>query len=679
MKLLIILFSFAFCLLPVVSIAQEDEDEKDSKFCNEIENKKAIKLYEEGTNKKKTPKKGDRIIALTKCLELEPDFAEANWAMAKEIIVHCKLDNKPFSPAVPYLQQAIASCPKIHSEPYYYIGFHFYEETKNDSAIRYLKKFIDFKDDDDKKFAKDYEAEIYQAKEMIKYAKKETELKKKIVPFSPTVVKGVSTPKDEYLAFISPDDQMCFYTRKLPVINKNQVYTTDKEVEVFMVSKKDNTNVFSSGEPMPYPFNESGDNQGGCTITIDNKRLYFAMMKQEGGNQPNCDIYVSENHGGEWEPIKKLSANVNHPVYWDSQPTVSADGNTIYFASDRPGGFGGIDIYFTTKDPKTGAWSVPKNAGPKINTSGDEKTPFIHSDSETLYFSSNGHFGFGGYDIFYIRKDDKHEWLEAENIGYPINTEADDTGFFVSTDSKTGYFFSYDEGKMRGKGVGRYDLFSFELYKEARPQETTFLKGDVKDNAGNKIEGAKVEITNTVTKEKTKAVVDSTTGTFMVAVNLKKKDDVLITVKKDDYAFSSQVVSVKDASIDNKPKPISLEMNEAKQGSSFVINNLYYNTNSADMKQESFVVLDAFVEFLKENPTMTIEVQGHTDNVGQAAANEALSANRAFTVKSYLETKGIEGKRIAAKGFGPKKPIADNGTEDGRAKNRRTEFLITGK
>lgn len=238
MKLLIILFSFAFCLLPVVSIAQDDEDEKDSKFCNEIENKKAIKLYEEGTNKKKTPKKGDRIIALTKCLELEPDFAEANWAMAKEIIVHCKLDNKPFSPAVPYLQQAIASCPKIHSEPYYYIGFHFYEETKNDSAIRYLKKFIDFKDDDDKKFAKDYEAEIYQAKEMIKYAKKETELKKKIVPFSPTVVKGVSTPKDEYLAFISPDDQLCFFTRKLPVINKNQVYTTDKEVEVFMVSKK---------------------------------------------------------------------------------------------------------------------------------------------------------------------------------------------------------------------------------------------------------------------------------------------------------------------------------------------------------------------------------------------------------------------------------------------------------
>ncbi len=679
MKSLITLLSIIFCLTPYSALAQDEDEEKESKYCNEMENKKAIKLYEEGTNKKKTPKKGDRIAALTKCLELEPDFAEANWAMAKEIIVHCKLDNKPFSPAVPFLQQAIISCPKLHSEPYYYIGFHFYEETKNDSAVKYLKKFIEFKDDDDKKFAKDYDAEMYQAKEMIKYAKKETELKKKIVPFLPTVVKGVSTPRDEYLAFIAPDDQLCFFTRKLPVINKNQVYATDKEVEVFMVATKDNTSLFNAGEPMPYPFNESGDNQGGCTISIDNKRLYFAMMKQEGGNQPNCDIYVSENQGGEWQPIKKLSANVNHPVYWDSQPTLSADGNTIYFASDRPGGFGGIDIYLTTKDPKTGAWSVPKNAGQKINTSGDEKTPFMHSDSETLYFSSNGHFGFGGYDIFYIRKDDKHEWLEAENIGYPINTEADDTGFFVSTDSKTGYFFSYDEGKMRGKGVGRYDLFAFELYKEARPQETTFLKGDVKDNAGNNIQGAKVEITNTVTKEKTQAVVDSTSGTFMVAVNLKKKDDVLITVKKDDYAFSSQIVSVKDASFDNKPKAVSLEINEAKEGSSFVINNLYYNTNSADIKKESFVVLDAFLEYLKENSTTTIEVQGYTDNVGQALANEALSANRAFTVKNYLEEKGINGKRITAKGLGPKKPIADNTNEDGRAKNRRTEFLITGR
>jgi outer membrane protein OmpA-like peptidoglycan-associated protein len=522
--------------------------------------------------------------------------------------------------------------------------------------------------------------ELYNSKEMIKYVKKESELKKKIVPFDPKVVTGISTKTDEYLAYISPDDKMCFFTRKVPLRSMNTVKALDGEKEVFMVAARDKTGLFNSGVQMSPPFNTTDDNQGGCTISIDNKVLYFAMSRFEGGNQPNCDIYISKSDGDDnWSEISKIGANVNHPVYWDSQPTLSADGNSLYFASDRPGGFGGIDIYITRKDPKTGVWGVPQNAGNKINTKGNEKTPFIHSDSETLYFSSDGHFGFGGMDIFFIRKNEKGEWLEAENIGYPINTEADDVGFLVSTDSKTGYFFSYDEGKMRGKGVGRYDLYSFELYKEARPQETTFLSGEMKDKSGNKIEGAKVEITNTVTKEKTLAVVDSTKGTFMVAVNLKKKDDLLVTVKKDDYAFSSNVVSIKEASFVNQPKPISIEVNEASAGSSFVLNNLYYNTNSADLKKESFIVLESFAEYLKENSTITIEIQGHTDNVGAVKANEALSANRAYTVKAYLEEKGIDGKRITAKGFGPNKPIAENTTEEGRAKNRRTEFLITGK
>lgn len=679
----ILLFSFN-------SFSQDDEEEDkgSKKFCNEIDNKEALKLFEKATDKKKY-KKPERLEFLRKCLAAEPEFAEANLAMGNEIVVTSKLNNKSFSPAIPYFYRAIASCPQIHSEPYYFIGFNYYEEVKNDSAIKYLEKFIKFKDEDMKKFAKDYEAEIYQAKEMVKYAKKEGELKKKIVPFDPKVVKGVSTERDEYLAYISPDDKLCFFTRKVPVDSKNTVYASDKQKEVFMLAERDKTGVFNNGELMPPPFNVTDDGQGGPSISIDNKKLYFSMTRNEGGAQQNCDIYVSENINDEWRDIKKLSANVNHPIYWDSQPTVSADGNTIYFVSDRPGGLGGLDIYYTIRDPKTNEWSVPKNAGSKVNTSGDEKTPFIHSDSETLYFSSNGHFGFGGYDIFYIRKNDKKEWLDAENIGYPINTEADDTGFFVSRDSKMGYFFSFDEGKMRGKGVGRYDLYSFELYKEARPQEVVFFSGEIKDKVGNVIDGGRVEVTNTVTKEKTHALLDSSSGKFMVAVNVKAKEDLLITVKKNDYAFSSKVVSVKDiiaAATSAKPntpapepKPVKMEIDEAKTGSSFVLNNLLYNTNSADLKKESFIVLESFIEYLKDNPTIRIEIQGHTDNVGNAAANQALSANRAYTVKAFLEEKGIDGKRISAKGYGSSKPIADNTTEEGKSKNRRTEFLITEK
>ena len=676
----------SFFLIYSISFFAQDEEEGSSKFCVEIDNKKALKLYEKATDKKKY-KKPERLAFIRECLAEEPDFAEANLFMAREIIVHCRLENKPYAPAVPYLKKAIAICPQIHSEPYYYIGFSYYEEAKNDSAVKYLQQFIKFRDEDDKKFSKEYETQMYNSKEMVKFAKKETELKKKIVPFDPKVVTGISTKVDEYLAYISPDDKMCFFTRKVPLKSMNTVKALDGEKEVFMVAARDKTGLFNAGLQMSPPFNTTDDNQGGCTISIDNKVLYFAMSRFEGGNQPNCDIYMSKSEGDDyWSDISKISANVNHPVYWDSQPTLSADGNSLYFASDRPGGYGGIDIYVTKKDPKTGVWGVPQNVGPKINTRGDEKTPFIHSDSETLYFSSGpnrqgdgGHFGFGGMDIFFIRKNDKGDWLEAENIGYPINTEADDVGFLVSTDSKTGYFFSYNEGKMQGKGVGKYDLYSFELYKEARPQETTFMSGEVKDKSGNIIEGAQVELTNTVTKEKTLAVVDSTKGTFMVAVNLKKKDDLLITVKKDNYAFSSKVVSIKEATFEKQPTPVKIEINEAAAGSSFVLNNLYYNTNSADLKKESFVVLESFAEYLTENPSITIEIQGHTDNVGAAKANEALSANRAYTVKAYLEEKGVDGKRITAKGFGPNKPIAENTSEDGRAKNRRTEFLITAK
>jgi len=655
----------------------QDDDAPSKKLCNEDLNKKAIAFWEKGTDKKKY-KKPERLDFLKKALELEPDFAEAHLAMGFELAARCKLENRAFTPTLPFFYKAISNCPQIHSEPYYYIGFDYYERHMNDSAIKYLKKFIDFKDDDEKKFAKDWSAEVYQAKMMVKSAKKENALKKN-VQFDPKVVKGVSTERDEYLAYISPDDKSCYYVRRVPVNNMGQAYASDKEKEVFMISSRDKTGMFDRGEPMSAPFNTSDDNQGGCSISIDNKSLYFAMMRQEGGPQANCDIYVTDYNGAEWSEIRKLSANVNHPKYWDSQPTIAADGLTLYFASDRPGGFGGVDLYVTKKDPTTGQWSMPQNLGPEINTAGDEKTPFIHSDSETLYFSSNGHFGFGGFDIYFVRKNEKGEWAEPENIGSPINGPNDDTGFFVSSDTKTGYFFSFeDEGKVRGRGVGRYDLYSFDLYKEARPQQISFIKGVVKDTEGNQVSGAVVEIKDAVTKQKSFATVDSASGEYMVAI--KKQNDVILTVKKDDIAFNTKVIKVAELPKESvEPKELDLKVEEAKAGSSFVIENILYNTNSAEIMQESRVFLETFAEYLKENSKVKIEIQGHTDNVGNLKDNEALSTNRAFSVKSMLEEYGVDGKRIMAKGFGPSKPIADNNTEAGRAKNRRTEFLIREK
>lgn len=672
---------YTLCLLLIAAFhsAQDDEENKEAKkWCNESIEKKAISLYEKGLDKKKY-KKPERLEFLKKAMELEPDFAEAYLAVGFEFALTCRVDNKPYTITLPFFYKAIGLCPQIHSEPYYYIGYDYYERRMNDSAIKYLQKFIAFKDDDQKKFAKAevWEGEMYQAKMMIKSAKKELGLKKN-VPFDPKVITGVSTERDEYLAYVSPDDKACYFVRRLPIQNMNRVSASDSDKEVFMIARRDKTGTFDKGERMSAPFNTTDDNQGGCSISIDNKNLYFAMSREEGGPQANCDIYVSDFSNGEWGEIRKLSASVNDRKYWDSQPTIASDGLTLYFVSDRPGGYGGTDIYFTRKDPKTGQWSVPQNLGPAINTPGQERTPFIHSDSETLYFSSDGHFGFGKLDIFYARKNEKGEWEEPENIGSPINSFNDDTGFLVSSDTKTGYFFSYDEGKVRGRGIGKTDFYGFDLYKEARPQQISFVKGSVRDSAGNNVSGASIEIKDTKTKQVSFATIDSANGEYMIAV--KKKNDLVLTVKKDDIAFNVKVLHVKEVPpIEEKPVELNLEVREAKEGGRFVIDNIQYNTNSAEIKTESRIILESFAQYLKENPKLRVEIQGHTDNVGNPKDNEALSSNRAFSVKALLEEFGTDGKRIQAKGFGQNRPIADNTTEEGRAKNRRTEFQILEK
>ncbi len=668
-------FFTLFVVIPCVFNAQEEDDKKNAGFCVPIEDKKAIAFYEKGKDRKKY-KKPERLQYLLKALELEPDFAEANLAMGFELVARCKLENKPFTPTVPFFMKAIAVCPQIHSEPYYYIGFDYYEKTQNDSAIKYLQKFLDFKDEDEKKYANDFAEEQYQAKMMIRSAKKEMGLRKN-VQFDPRVVKGVSTERDEYLAYISPDDKNCFFVRRLPIKNLNQVYASDGEKEVFMRAVRTANGEFTGGEPLEAPFNASDDNQGGCSISIDNKHLYFAMMRMEGGLQPNCDLYVSDFNGEYWSDIRKVSPLINDPKYWDSQPSISADGNSLYFASDRPGGFGGIDLYVSKKDMTTGQWTAPQNLGPMVNTAGDEKTPFIHSDSETLYFSSTGHFGFGEYDIFYVRQNAKGEWMEPENIGSPINGSTDDTGFFVSSDAKTGYFFSYNEGKVNGKGIGRWDLFSFDLYEEARPNAIGFVKGSIKNN-DSIVQGAIVELKDVETKKVNYALVDSSSGEFMAAV--KKQNKVLLTVKKEGVAFNSTMLDASQLPDAGKEATtMEVKLQSANEGESFILNNLYYATNSAEIQIQSKVVLENFAEYLKQHKNMVIEIQGHTDNVGNLSDNMALSSNRAYSVKNLLEEFGVAAERITAKGYGPTVPVADNTSEAGRALNRRTEFKIIKK
>ncbi|MFI5164524.1 MAG: OmpA family protein, partial [Bacteroidia bacterium] len=637
----------------------------------------------------------ERIKFLEQCVEEDPNYAPANY----ELGLHWQRRADEASGAScdkceQYFLAVIRNCPKYHSNPYFFLGMLYYNRSKYDSAIRYARLFLDFKEDDVKKYDKlRYERFRVDAKDIIRFSNFNKEIYEHPVPYDPKILPGVSTPRDEYLPFISPDNEIIFFTRVLPVNQINMTWHSGSDHELFCYSERQANGKFSEGQPMPSPPFNQHNNEGGASITIDNKHIYFTV-----NDNGNFDIYTSDFVNGEWGAVRSVGKMVNSEESWDSQPSISADGKTLYFASNRPGGYGGVDIWKTEKDA-AGNWKAPVNLGSNINTEGDEKSPFLHWDSKTLYFSSGdndqgrtSHLNLGGFDIFYSRADSTGKWMKPKNIGYPINTPGDDLGFFVSSDGRYGYFSSSNPQKTLGKSVGGQDMYYFELPQNVRPDEVTIIKGKVTSEDGKPVVAANVELKDAVTKKVTKAVVDSATGEYAVVANVQKKHDQLLIVKKDGYAFSSQLLSMKDSAtkkilassslVEKKieKKTVEIRTDSVKAGKAFTLNNIYFDLNRADLKDESKIVLDEFVDYLKTNPNVVIEIYGHTDKVGSPNDNQNLSADRAFTVFEYLRAHGVNKNQIAGhKGFGAAQPIASNDTEEGKAKNRRTEFMIVSK
>ena len=371
-----------------------------------------------------------------------------------------------------------------------------------------------------------------------------------------------------------------------------------------------------------------------------------------------------------WHEIIAFEENINGSRSWESQPSVSADGSTLIFASDRKGGFSGSDLYIIQKD-ENGNWSGPKNLGKNINTQDNEKSPFLHPDNQTLFFASNQFPSVGGYDIFYSRKDSLGNWKKPKNIGFPINTVSDELGLFVSTDGKKAYFAS-----NQLEGVGGWDLYSFDLYDEAKPKKVLFLKGKLKDKSNNLLQSASIQLKNIRTKENQQIFVQN--GEYTIAVTLDDTDDILLTIHKKGYAFNSKYISTSDDEF-SSPKELDFEVETLNKDKAFRLDNIYFATNSHELNNISKEILLAFSDYLKINNTLKLAIHGHTDNVGGNSENLHLSTNRAKEVCLFLLDNNIKKDRLNFKGFGEQKPLASNETEKGRAQNRRTEFVILGQ
>lgn len=646
---------FAFTVLPCMIHAQEQSE------CPEVNNRKANKLFDEAVENYRSGKFLTANDLLKQVIDMEPDYADAYFVLG---LINIRKSNVNVSAAEKYFLQTIEICPAYDPYAYYYLGDIYYGQEKYDKAHEYLKEFL--RDVDKIKSDKDYN----RAVSMMDFADYYSKMMQNPVPFAPRPVKGISTSDDEYLSIISPDNQLALFTRRMLMPpNKNDLVPRSKLKERFVYSERKNGS-FDKGKLMPYPFNQY-DNEGGATLTIDNKELFYTVCNYlNGGNYYNCDICYSKLNFGYWSDIDALGEAVNLPNTWDSQPTISSDGRTLYFVSDRPGGLGGYDIYKSERN-EFGEWSKAVNLGAPINTAGNEKSPFIHSDSQTLYFSSDGRIGMGGYDIFYSRLDENGAWTEPKNIGYPINSVDDEVSFFVSTDGKYGYFSS-----NKYNGVGGWDLYSFDLYEEARPERVLFIKGELKNETTKEPVKARIELKNAETKKITNIPVDSATGEYAAVVLFR--NDYILTVKKEGFAYESKYISQKDTTYE-KPVEIDVEIKPVEVGKSYTLNDIYFATASYDLTSESKMIIDGFIEFLDENPGIKVSIHGHTDNVGNDEDNLVLSDNRAKAVYDYLIAGGISKSRLKYKGFGESKPIASNKTPSGRAKNRRTVFVITEK
>jgi len=594
---------------------------------------------------------------ILRALNDKEEYPIVNYYLALTYIY--KPDNN-FTLAEQYLKKVIDACPDDIPEAYFHLGKLAYTTNQKCDAINYFKKFLTYQGDFDTLFA--------EAKMLMKWSEEICKLINNPVPFNPKLVKGISSQLDDYLVSLSPDNEIAYYTRKTKDYQISGYKSEPAFQEKFYFSYRISDNVFDNGKEMPYPFNRN-ENEGGATITGNNKELIYTVCKMVTSPRQyyNCDLYSSKNIKGYWTDIVPLE-RVNRPDTWESMPSVTADGKELYFVSNRSGGVGGYDIYKSIKD-ENGEWSEPINIKKPINTSGDEKSPFIHTDTRTLYFSSNGRPGIGGYDIYYVKINDNNEKTEVKNIGYPINTENDEVGFIVSIDGKYGYFSS---NNIKNESLGGMDFYYFSLYNEAKPEEVILVKGNLKSEDTTKPIKATVQIKSLESKRVTFIPVDED-GDYVAS--LLKNEDYLLTIKGEDIVYQSTYVAAKD-SITAPVIKLEMEVQPIEVGMHYRLHNIYFAFNSADILSSSQKVLDEFIVFLNDHPTMTISIEGHTDNVGSDEFNLILSENRAKAVYNYLVNNGIDANRLQYKGFGETAPIATNETEEGRAMNRRTEFVI---
>ncbi|MFM2135631.1 MAG: hypothetical protein RL021_1031 [Bacteroidota bacterium] len=643
------LLFFCLFMLPVLLHAQKKLSSS---------NERAVRLFESALSNYNARQDERALSAIEQSLEADPNFVEPLLLRANIFT-----DRKDYDRAIEAYRLALRTSPDFFPNTYYSLGKLEFLRQQYDSAEVHFNKFLSYPGT----------SEVFRtnSRRLVSSCIFARASLRNPVRFDPKNMGGaINTSSQEYFPAITGDGNTFLFTRRIKSTSANGKVSDQED---FYVSKKENGK-WSEAQAVR-EINTSG-NEGAPTLSADGQYLFFTACEELYNDldarptKGSCDLFIAKKVGEQFVNPRNLEEPVNSGA-WESQPSFSSDGRTLYFVRAVKGTDGKKhrDIFVTRIDDRS-SWSTPEPLGSKINTSFDETSVFIHPDDQTLYFSSDGHAGMGGQDIFMSRRSPAGDWGEPVNLGYPINTANDENSLLVSPDGTTGYFASDREG-----GYGGLDLYQFELDAALRPQIVTYMKGKVFDSETKKPLGASFELIDLDTK---RPVVTSTSnpgnGEFIVCLPTGKR--YALNVARDGYLFFSENFELKGPKPAADPFLRDVPLKPIKVGEAVVLKNIFFDFNKSDLKEESKVELNKMVAFLTRNPKLNVEIGGHTDNIGGKAYNQTLSEKRARAVLEYIAANGIPAARLSSKGYGDNQPIADNANESGRAQNRRTEFKI---
>ncbi len=458
----------------------------------------------------------------------------------------------------------------------------------------------------------------------------------------------INTPNHEFLGRWMLDGQTMVFTRR--------VFTQE---DIFFASFDSTAGLWRIEE---FTFN-SPQNEGAHALSPDGNYLIFSSDNRQDG-LGSSDLYLSFKQNGQWTRPTNMGPAFNNAA-WDGQPCFGLDGLTLFYASARPGGMGGRDIWYVYQ-LSAGKWSNPINAGPAINSAGDDESPFVHYDGQTMYFMRNSKEGLGGYDLYITRKGIDGKWQKAENMGSPINTGADEGALTVHPNGKNAIITRMTED-------AKNDLFEFELPEKFRSAPLQALTVTITDQGTAQPIRARIELFE-IGESDTIRFSQWADNDGKISAVTRRNVSYGLMVSADGYIMYSANLEPDTSSrreLDIKMIPIANAQEKV-----IVLQNIFFETGSAELLPTSDPELNKLLWTLRKNTEMKIEIRGHTDNEGDDKSNQVLSEARAKAVYQYLLGRGIDGGRLSYKGFGETQPIADNKTEKGRKQNRRTEFTI---